>query len=824
MTKLIGVLFSVLFILIANNIYAYSESPHEIPEKLTISFTGKSLKTYLNLIQDIKKDPGATITDKFKKKFRINGKYIDKNGSEVILKGKARIAGDWKDHIGKNGLASLSISLKKSNIGGVTNFRLLLPETKNGKYEIFWSSLMEEIGFPVPLRRYINVDFAGTNHTFIFEEKPEKEFLESIGIREAPIIEADERQVWEMFKSKHGKNYPFMFTRGSILQNKVKNKDFLKNDISQKIAMKAISLDLKKHSSVGKLLSKNLIIDNFDYLNKDYAYHGLAWHNRKFIYDPIYNNYIPIYFDGMININRMKKNCTNFNLDNYDNEIKKKINLLNSKFFDRTQKKHKLTNDMKCVAAKFFNQKIITKLTKIKPLKPIEFQNKKAIVPLKEVTKPEKYRSKKNQKKITNALNWQDVIEVQPEEKTIYRLKYDDESKVWVKNEEIEYKKLNKYLTGDDKPKMFKSFKIYDLLSISYPFSHKESFDEIDAKDQSLDINVLENETKYIKLSASNSIINVNLQNQKSKIIFYQSSLKGTKVLIDSNIDKNEKINENLVRYDSRLITSCASFIDSSIHKTFISSLNCQLEDGLNFVRSKGSDISININNSLFDGLDADFSTLTFNEINIQNSGNDCIDVSAGTYNFKKINADTCADKAISIGEKSLVAINKANLKNANIGLAVKDLSDVSLNSLQQSNVEDCINVYQKKQEFGPGTVILDKKINDCGVKLKNGSKLVKGKSCTKVEKNYFYDTCIKNESIQVTIKKPLPSNSLFYLNVMDGKTKKIKDLNLLIQKKYKASCRVNEPCDLELKIENEYVNMGLYDNGLGKYNLKEFH
>ena len=58
----------------------------------------------------------------------------------------------------------------------------------------------------------------------------------------------------------------------------------------------------------------------------------------------------------------------------------------------------------------------------------------------------------------------------------------------------------------------------------------------------------------------------------------------------------------------------------------------------------------------------------------------------------------------------------------------------------------------------------------------------------------------------------------------MDDKTKKIKDLNSLIQKKYKATCKVNETCDLEVKIENQYVNMGLYDNDLGKYSLKEFH
>jgi hypothetical protein len=781
MTRFIGVLFSVLFLFISNNIYAYSNSPHEIPQKLTISFTGKSIKTYLNLIEAIKKDPGETITDKFKKKFRINGKYTDKNGSKVLIKGRARITGDWRDHIGKNGLASLSINLKKSNIGGVTNFRLLLPETKSGIYEIFWSTLMEEIGFPVPLRKYVDVNIFNSNFTFIFEEKPEKEFLESIGIREAPIIEFDERQIWA--------NRSKGINDGHSQQWKVKNSDFIKNDISQIISLRAIS--------PGKRYLKNKVLKYYDQINKVYAGHGLIDHNRKFIYDPIYNDYLPIYFDGDVTKKKMKANCTNFNLDNYNNEVKKKINLLNSKFIDRTLKKHKLTNEMKCVAARLFNQKNTNNLIKIKPNKAIQSISNIIVKPIDINSKS--WISKFKKKKIKPVkMVWPDIVDLHPKEKIIYQLKYDVKNKVWVKNEEIEYKELNKYLIGNDKPKIFNSLKIYDLLSISYPFIHKESFDEIDAKDESLDIDVLENETKYIKLSASNSIINVNLQNQKSKIIFYQSSFKNSKVLIDSNVDKSKKINENLVRYDARLITSCASFIDSNIYKTFISSLNCQLEDGLNFVRSNGSDISININNSLFDGLDADFSTLTFNKINIQNSGNDCIDVSAGTYNFKKINANTCADKAISIGERSLVAINKANLKNAKIGLAVKDLSEVSLNSLQQINVDDCINVYQKKQEFGPGTIILDKKIIDCRVNLKNGSILVKGNSCMKVEKNYFYDTCIKNDSIQVAIKKPLPYKSLFYLNVMDAKTKKIKDLNSLIQKNYKATCKVNEPCNLE--------------------------
>ena len=52
---------------------------------------------------------------------------------------------------------------------------------------------MSEIGFPVPLRKMINVNINGSDKIFIFEEKPEKEFIESVGYRESPIVESDER-------------------------------------------------------------------------------------------------------------------------------------------------------------------------------------------------------------------------------------------------------------------------------------------------------------------------------------------------------------------------------------------------------------------------------------------------------------------------------------------------------------------------------------------------------------------------------------------------------------------------------------------------------
>ena len=73
------------------------------------------------------------------------------------------------DHISiQEMMSSLSISLNYGNVGGVTRFRLLLPKTRNKENEILWSILMEEMGFPVPYRKFIKVNLMGIKKNIYF--------------------------------------------------------------------------------------------------------------------------------------------------------------------------------------------------------------------------------------------------------------------------------------------------------------------------------------------------------------------------------------------------------------------------------------------------------------------------------------------------------------------------------------------------------------------------------------------------------------------------------------------------------------------------------
>ena len=86
--------------------------------------------------------------------------------------------------------------------------------------------------------------------------------------------------------------------------------------------------------------------------------------------------------------------------------------------------------------------------------------------------------------------------------------------------------------------------------------------------------------------------------------------------------------------------------------------------------------------------------------MNISNVGNDCLDLSSGEYLIQKINLFLCEDKGISIGENASFKSQSIELKNSNIGIAVKDSSQSKVDILTIYESDYCIALYRKKQEF----------------------------------------------------------------------------------------------------------------------------
>ena len=117
--------------------------------------------------------------------------------------------------------------------------------------------------------------------------------------------------------------------------------------------------------------------------------------------------------------------------------------------------------------------------------------------------------------------------------------------------------------------------------------------------------------------------------------------------------------------------------INLKVENVLINANDSSCEDTINLINVKGSISEVNIKNSFSDGLDIDFSEVEIDRIKIDSSKNDCVDFSAGNYKINLLDLKNCGDKALSVGEKSFLTLNKIIAKNSSIGVASKDSSIV---------------------------------------------------------------------------------------------------------------------------------------------------
>jgi hypothetical protein len=672
------ILIKIFFFLILNSsAYSFYKKNFEVilPEEIFIKLEKKELGQYGNYIYEIINDKSSNIHPKFKKylngkiSFKIKDYYIQ---NDIDL----RIIGDWKDHIdSENLITSLQISIKNKNIGGVKKFRLYLPNTRLGENEILWSTIHEVFGFPTLHRQFIKVNFNNNNYVALFEEATEKEFLERWSFRESPIIEYDERQIWldrynllnEELVDKESDRY------------KIDNASFIKNDLDTIITQKALKI------------RNNFIIEGFDELNKDIGKHGLIKHNRKFIYDPIYNLHLPLYFDGNINLDQIVDNsekCQNIIEKKWEQKkenLSSKLNLIIDMFEDRSKKK---ANDrIVCIVKNILIEK--------------DFN-------LKDIMSDEINKSVRN----LNNFQYQNKIIKNRKDQSFY-YGYNIEEKKFCKSknslfeacDQLEYDDVRNLLVGR-----------LSVSKISIPFNigfynnekNKKIFNQFKNLiiQEDTEISVDNNTNLYLKIfneSKDKIDLKINLTNDRtSKLIIFDSNLDNLNISLNSLNRSAEKF-DNKIRYNQNLLTGCLTIIDSKFNDVSISSNGTGCEDDINIFRSVGNIKNISIKNSDYDSIDFDYSNLKIKNVQIKNAGNDCMDFSFGNILIEKIIVENCKDKGISVGEKTKFIAFMVDVSSSEIGVANKDGSVSFIKEIKVNNVKKCLENYQKKQEFELG-------------------------------------------------------------------------------------------------------------------------
>ncbi len=689
--------------------------------KIRVNKNKKWIKNSMNIIK-LKK---YSIPEKYKKTFEGDIEIHTNDGIICNFKAKLRQHGDWKDHIDFNEgklEQSLDINLLEGNIIGITNFKLFLPETRNFKNEIFFIYLLKQIGYLAPRTFIVDIEFLGNKSKMLLQEKIVKEFLENNLLKEGPILEGDENLLWsknEDLISQNSEN--FRLARIDNI-NWIKNKDAI--DISTKALttlnfayfkylseIKNYSNPMKSLNLDNKILSNNnekhkLFLDTFDLLMLAAdGYHGLIEHNRKFYYDAIKDNFIPIYYDGNLNLN-INNYYGSLDLKNefvIQNTLslldKVNIDLLyeNLKKSNVLFEKSEINNYIKNIKK---NIRIIQKKDKVKKnefdnnlIQYIESKNTENLLFAFQDRKSNQIIICNNQVELCENLEYKtkDILSLLSQ-----RLKINESPVIFLGNISIMNFSLN--------------FDLYEKYKIAKLNNYLKLQNTTIYYNEGIDLKINKNNIKITQLSNSGRVLFQNGDLIKKNIIF-------------EGLDK--EFNDNNLITERNYLSGCLTFFDMNISDLNIYFKNSICEDAINLLHVNGHFEKINVINSKSDALDIDFSNVEINFVEIKNAFNDCLDFSFGNYLLVKGYINNCGDKGISMGEKSSTKIDSLEIVHSNTGVAIKDSSFVDINQLFVSDVKNCILAYRKKQEFYGGYIsVNDLQCNSSKIHVEKGSKL----------------------------------------------------------------------------------------------------
>jgi len=154
-------------------------------------------------------------------------------------------------------------------------------------------------------------------------------------------------------------------------------------------------------------------------------------------------------------------------------------------------------------------------------------------------------------------------------------------------------------------------------------------------------------------------------------------------------------------------LSGTITFYESPVHIRNCSfSSNNSGDDLLNIVRSGFVIQNTVFFNAFSDALDLDFSDGIILNSSFINSGNDAVDFSGSVVEMKNVIIDKVGDKGLSAGESSKINAQNVEIKNAELAVVSKDLSEIVISNSDISKSKVGFVAFQKKPEFGPASIV----------------------------------------------------------------------------------------------------------------------
>ncbi|MCP3917133.1 MAG: hypothetical protein GY711_16415 [bacterium] len=155
-------------------------------------------------------------------------------------------------------------------------------------------------------------------------------------------------------------------------------------------------------------------------------------------------------------------------------------------------------------------------------------------------------------------------------------------------------------------------------------------------------------------------------------------------------------------------LTGAVTFHESPLDMRFCRFSGNDAEDSLNVFRSDFTIRDTTFTRTPSDAIDSDFAVGSITDCTFRDVGGDAIDVSGSQVEVHGVEIVNVGDKGLSIGESSGLNASGVSIRGANVGVAVKDLSDAFIDGLEIADCEMGLAVFQKKPEYGPARLRVD--------------------------------------------------------------------------------------------------------------------
>ncbi len=210
-------------------------------------------------------------------------------------------------------------------------------------------------------------------------------------------------------------------------------------------------------------------------------------------------------------------------------------------------------------------------------------------------------------------------------------------------------------------------------------------------------------------LLTGNQILAMGTEAQPIRFTAKENNWAGIVVL---NAEEKSIINYTSIEHTASInregwvLTGGVTFYQSPVRFFYTSFSDHIGEDSLNLIHTSYEMVYVKIRNSFADALDTDFSDGLIQDCSFYQIGGDAVDVSGSNTTIKNSFMILITDKAVSAGENSNVSISNLVVDDANIGVASKDFSTVTVDNINLHNIHyTAFTAYIKKSVYGPGSI-----------------------------------------------------------------------------------------------------------------------